>query len=201
MNDNVLNKIISILNYIIILALLLTSIFLFRQNGILKEELARELIAETTTNTATKTDTIWRTVAIHDTVPKIIKKEKVIERLHTIYIDPILPDDTTTAVVGVPLQVVRKTYEGTTKDSATNTKVSWEANVEGYSLDDEYPRLSRMDVTLEIPQPHTTTTQVTTNTITKRKRWNLQIGAGAGYGVVNKKPDLYVGIQGGYTIF
>ena len=63
MNDNILNKIISVLNYVIIALLLALSVILFRQNGRLREALAREAIAET--NTTSKTDTIWKRMIIH----------------------------------------------------------------------------------------------------------------------------------------
>ena len=197
MNDNALPKIISILNYVVIALLLALSIILFRQNGRLKEELARELIAET--NTTTKIDTIWRTVHHTDTVPKIIKKEKELIRIDTIRVPSA--DSTSGGGSGViPLQLVGQTYRGEHKDSATNSKVSWEADVEGYSLgDDGYPRLRRMDMTMDIPQPHTTTT--VTNTITKKKRLNFQIGVGVGYGLATKKPDIYTGVSVGYSIY
>ena len=191
MNDNVLNKIISVLNYLIIALLLLTSIYLFQSNTRLKKQLMG-VVAET--NTTTKTDTIWRTVHHTDTVPRETIKEKVIERLDTIYIDPILPDDTTTAAVGVPLQLVRRTYEGTTKDSTSQAR--WRAEIKGYDLNG-YPRLERMDI--DVTTPHTTTT--VTKTITKKKRWNANIGIGAGVGITTKKPDVYVGLNIGYSVY
>ena len=35
----------------------------------------------------------------------------------------------------------------------------------------------------------------------KQNKWGVTIGVGGGYGLIQKKPDIYVGVTLGYKIF
>lgn len=118
----------------------------------------------------------WDT--LHDSVPDI-RYEKV-----TKYVpvpDSILITDTITNEKVLP--IVQRTYT----DDSTYT-----AYVSGAKID-SFPRLDSIDVYRK------TIERTITNTIYKKKHWRLGIGAVGGVSVITGKPDVTVGVFGGYT--
>ena len=132
-----------------------------------------------------KTDTVVR--EINETI--FIDKPKVVtvERLDTI-IDTV--ETTTHDTVEINLPVSLKKYEGDTT-TTEGTKVSYIANVSGYraSLDSIRFSVEHHD-------------SVITKEITKYKtrRWVVSPSIGVGYGVITKKPDIFIGVSVGYAI-
>lgn len=154
---------------------------------------------------------IW---AIGFTVPKIINiyKDKPIEKVDTTKVDTILTDkkdtlylkpkkpyveiryktvtDTLltekhdTVLVEVPLSVQK--YQGDTL-STNGLKVQYRANVIGY-------RASLDSLMFTVERKDTTIYKEITVTKWKKKHWNYGLAGGVGYGVINRKPDVFVGI-------
>lgn len=118
----------------------------------------------------------WDTM--HDSVPDI-RYEKI-----TKYVpvpDSILITDTITNEKILP--IVQRIYS----DDSTYT-----AYVSGAKID-SFPRLDSIDVYRK------TIERTITNTIYKKKHWRLGIGAVGGVSVITGKPDVTVGVFGGYT--
>ena len=80
--------------------------------------------------------------------------------------------------VEVLVPITQKTYE--TED--------YKAWVSGYE-----PNLD----SLELYRP----TIIKTMTVRKQPRWGIGVAIGAGYGVINKKPDVFVGVAGYYRLW
>lgn len=62
----------------------------------------------------------------------------------------------------------------------------------------DYPKLDSITFKLKYKQ-------INTNTIIEKpkkdKRWNVGVGVGTGYGLINKKPDVFVGVSISYKLF
>lgn len=83
-----------------------------------------------------------------------------------------------------------------------NDTLNYEATIEGRSYENEdYPRLDSIKFNLR--GFYTKEDKIITNTIIKRekqRKWHISPSIGVGYGLVNHKPDIYVGVSFGYTI-
>lgn len=136
---------------------------------------------KTDTLTVTKTDTVSQYITKTITKPIPIKEEII--RHDTLY--------------NAPLSV--KTYE----DSITtnnNAKVQYRAIISGYEQS-----LDTISFNVKYPMVTNTITNTITNekTITKYKNPKITAGiaAGAGYGIINKKPDIFIGFSLQLPIF
>lgn len=136
---------------------------------------------KTDTLTITKTDTLQKYITKTITKPIPIKEE-------------IIKHDT---LYNAPLSV--KTYEdSTTTDN--DAKVKYRAIISGYEQS-----LDTIEFNVKYPMITNTITNTITNekTITKYKNPKITAGiaAGAGYGIINKKPDIFIGFSLQIPIF
>lgn len=144
-------------------------------------------------DTVTATETIYHTTEAHDTIPVYI--EKTIKGTDTIY---VVDADTAKPVV---MKLAQKTYGNTiVQDSDT---ITYKAYLTGRSYEGEdYPVLDSINFILSVQKLKEV--QTITETITrsqKPRKWHLSANAGAGYGLINRKPDIYVGVGVSYTIW
>ena len=127
-----------------------------------------------------KSDTVEvvRFDTIRDTLP-LVRTEKI-----TRYItltDSMLIHDTVTNDIILP--IAQKVYS----DDSTYT-----AYVSGAKVD-SFPRLDSIMVRQK------TIERTITNTIIKKQHWQFGIGATGGISVTTRKPDVVIGVFGGYT--
>lgn len=120
-----------------------------------------------------KRDTVWKDTTIYEPVPA-----ETIDIGKTVYIKvPVskyLPGDTVHDSIEVPIPIMQKRYE----DSLYTAWVSgYEPNLDSINL--RTPTITET-VTKPIVKPSPLIT--------------VGIQAGAGYGVINRKPDIYVGV-------
>lgn len=139
-------------------------------------------------DTITYADTIYINRFIKDTVPTL-KYKKVIVR------------DTLWKKDGEPqtINLINKQYQNTLiQDKDT---IEYRADIEGYSLNnDSMPTLKSLDIRLK-------TMKVDNYTIIEKtmpqnvRKWSIQPSIGVGFGLIQKKPDIYVGVTLGYNIW
>ena len=111
-----------------------------------------------------------------DTVPHEVER-KVVQYVE---IPVCLPADSVSqADIVITLPVVQKTFS----DDSTYT-----AYVSGMEYDG-WPKLDSIAVRQQV----VTNTIHETVTIGIRKRWTFGIQAGAGFGIIQRKPDIYIG--------
>ena len=120
-----------------------------------------------------KRDTVWKDSIIREPLPA-----ETINTGRVVYLRIPVPGPSDTITlhdsIDVPVPIYQKRYD----DSLYTAWVS------GYE-----PNLDSID--LRLP----TITETVTKTIVKpAPRLSLGIQAGAGYGVINRKPDIYVGV-------
>lgn len=127
-----------------------------------------------------KSDTVEvvRFDTIRGTLPEV-RYEKV-TRYITLH-DSMLIIDTITNEITLP--IVQRQYS----DDSTYT-----AYVSGAKVD-SFPRLDSILVRQK------TIERVITNTIFKKQHWRFGIGATGGISVTTRKPDVVIGVFGGYT--
>lgn len=118
------------------------------------------------------TDTVWRDSIIREPVAS-----ETIKTSRVVYLRVPMPGDTVTDTVRdsilVPIPIMQKRYD----DSLYTAWVS------GYD-----PALD--SINLHLPEVTTTVTR----TITKpAPRLSIGVQGGAGYGIITRKPDIYVG--------
>lgn len=165
-----------------LLTLLLTISGFFNFYFLLKQpDIQTKVEFKTDTLTVTKTDTVPHYIT--KTITKPVPVKETIIRHDTLY--------------NAPLSV--KTYE----DSITTTndaKVQYRATVSGYEQS-----LDTIEFNVKYPMVTNTITNTITNekTITKYKNPKITAGiaAGAGYGIINKKPDIFIGFSVQLPIF
>lgn len=165
-----------------LLTLLLVISGFFNFYFLLKQpDIQTKIEFKTDTLTVTKTDTVPQYITKTITKPIPIKEEII--RHDTLY--------------SAPLSL--KTYE----DSITTTndaKVQYRASVSGYMQS-----LDTIEFNVKYPMVTNTITNTITNekTITKYKSPKITAGiaAGAGYGIINKKPDIFIGFSLQVPIF
>ena len=120
-----------------------------------------------------KRDTVWKDSIIREPLPA-----ETIDIGKTVYIKvPVpeyLPGDTVHDSIEVPVPIYQKRYE----DSLYTAWVS------GYR-----PNLD--SIRLYLPEVQTT---VTKTIVTPAPLITFGIQAGGGYGIINRKPDIYVGV-------
>ena len=136
---------------------------------------------KTDTLTVTKTDTVPQYIT--HTITKPVPVKETIIRHDTLF--------------NAPLSL--KTYEDSITTNS-NAKVAYRASVSGYMQS-----LDTIEFNVKYPMVTNTITNTITNekTITKYKNPKITAGiaAGAGYGIINKKPDIFVGFSVQLPIF
>lgn len=165
-----------------LLTLLLAISGFFNFYFLLKQpDIQTKIEFKTDTLTVTKTDTVPQYIT--HTITKPVPVKETIIRHDTLY--------------NAPLSL--KTYE----DSITtnnNAKVQYKASVSGYMQS-----LDTIEFNVKYPMVTNTITNTITNekTITKYKNPKITAGiaAGAGYGIINKKPDIFIGFSLQVPIF
>lgn len=165
-----------------LLTLLLAISGFFNFYFLLKQPVVETKIEfKTDTLTVTKTDTVPQYITKTITKPIPIKEEII--RYDTLYNTPL----------------TLKTYE----DSITtnnDAKVQYRAIVSGYRQS-----LDTISFNVQYPQITNTITNTITNekiiTKFKKPKITFNLSVGAGYGIINKKPDIYVGFSFGMPIF
>ena len=131
--------------------------------------------------TKTVTDTVRDT--IRDSVPVFVSEQVVrhdtawLERATEANAKEVVPasSDSTKDSVRVIIPITQKVY-------ADSTYRAW---VSGYN-----PRLDSIEVYRR------TITITTTQTVNRNKRFTWGVTGGVGYGVINRKPDVFIGIGG-----
>jgi len=75
-----------------------------------------------------------------------------------------------------------------------NDTLTYEASISGWSVEgDEYPKLD--SIKFDLRGFYTKDKEVITKTITKpQKGFKIAPAVGVGYGVVNRKPDIWIGV-------
>ena len=81
-----------------------------------------------------------------------------------------------------------------------NDTLTYDASISGWSVDnDSFPRLD--SIRFNLRGYNVKDKEVITNTITKRQKgFKISPSVGVGYGVVNRKPDIWVGISANYNL-
>lgn len=134
------------------------------------------MVRQPTVETKIERDTVWKDTTIYEPQPA-----ETIDIGKTVYIKVAVPQpqtqhDTVHDSIEVPIPIIQKRYE----DSLYTAWVS------GYE-----PALDSID--LHLP----TITETVTNTIVNPAPLiTFGIQAGAGIGVINRKPDIYIGVGG-----
>ncbi len=155
----------------------------------------------------TKTDTLWRTKTITKTQIKPQKRILISKGITT-------PSDTLNANWTQPVQeydssLYSYTYEGedTTNE---NIKINYyikatgrDVTLDTLQLNAQYAEITNNDITkiLNKTETYKTHTATTTMQTKKQSRFNFTIGVGAGWGIINKKPDIFVGGTLGIRLF
>lgn len=148
-------------------------------------------ITTTDTVTVVKRDTIFNEV--EKTIVKPVKLTETIIKYDTIA--------TKSPQTHFNVPITASTYQ----DSITlqdNTKVQYRANISGYNTNLD-------SITFKVKYPtifESVHTDITNNTTTetvkyKKPKITFNLSVGAGYGIINKKPDIYVGFSFGIPIF
>ena len=149
----------------------------------------KDIINNTDTTTTVRTDTVYQTKTVTDTVPKLVTK--TIIKHDTLYKDSI----------PFLISLESKTFENTiTEDDDTTV---YQAHISGYDVNNNgYPRLD----SIKLNTSHKTIT-VYQETIIERKvpqktsKWHLSPSVGFGYGLTKKETDIYLGVSFGYNIW
>lgn len=105
-------------------------------------------------------------------------------------VDTLMNEKHDTVLVEVPLSV--KKYKGDTL-SSNGMKVQYRANVSGYraSLDSLWFAVEKKDTTIY--------KEITITKWKNKKGFKIAPSVGAGYGVINRKPDVYIGVSLSYN--
>jgi len=127
------------------------------------------------------TDTTY--VTMFDTIPYYypVPKDSSVIRYVTRLLEKGIVHDTITDSVSVTIPITQKVYEAD----------SYRAYVSGYEpcLDSIFVREKTVRETVTIPVKQ------------KQSRFGFGVGIGAGYGIINKKPDIFVGGVVSYRIW
>jgi len=133
-----------------------------------------------------RSDTVVFRDTVHDTVPRLVcsevvryVKETPIPLHDTVYMSKNEENVYLTDSGEVIVPISRKVY---TDDS------TYRAVISGYKA-----TLDQIDVYRQ--------QMVITNTVTKSRRWSVGLTGGVGYGLLNRKPDLFVGVGVTYNIY
>lgn len=151
----------------------------------------KDIINHTDTVTVVdiKYDTTYVTKTIKDTVP--VYKTKTIIKTDTIH-----TNDSTYL-----LTLQQKEYENTLYEDEDT--ITYNAFVTGYNINNQpYPTLDSINLSLK--RSNVKEIEYVTKYVKvpeKRSKWHLSPSVGIGFGLINKKPDVYLGITLGYDIF
>ena len=118
-------------------------------------------------------DTVYKDTTIYKPVPVDSHKTRKVVYIR-VPVPKYLPGDTIHDSIEVPIPIIQKRYE----DSLYTAWVS------GYR-----PNLD--SIRLYLPEVQTT---VTKTIVTPAPLITFGIQAGGGYGIINRKPDIYVGV-------
>ena len=147
------------------------------------------------TDTVVRSDTIYFEETKIDTMPKVVYQ--TITKRDTLYFH----DKDSDIMVPRMIFVKKKDYSDTLQMGQDT--LLYTASVTGRSYEDEdYPKLDSISFILR--GYNTKDKEIITNTITrqqKARKWYIGAQAGYGYGIINKKPDIFVGIGVSYTIW
>lgn len=147
------------------------------------------------TDTVVRSDTIYFEIQKTDSVPQVIYE--TITKRDTLYFH----DKDSDIMVPRMIFVKKKDYSDTLQMGQDT--LSYTASVTGRSYEDEeYPKLDSISFVLRASKVKEVQT-VTIEKITQQKarKWHIGAQAGYGYGIINKKPDIFVGIGVSYTIW
>ena len=164
-------------NTLIIIAAVLTALILGAMLFIKSHPVKPGKVTRDTV-TVERIDTIYGDIlTVHDTVP--VAKFREVVRHDTV--------ENEGEKIEIPIETA--VYEDTLTDS-----VSYKAQISGY-------RASLDSIWINYPQKtiERTVEKEITITKTKTKHWGWGVHAGAGYGVITRKPDVFVGFTWGYT--
>ena len=103
--------------------------------------------------------------------------------------DTIFIEDTQTQEV---VQHIQKTYEVDSLYKDTTCIPPASVNYHLLVRTDNYD-VDSIGLKFNVDYPRITETQTITKTITKKKHWGYGVQTGFGYGILNRKPDLYIG--------
>ena len=186
--DNTNKKLLITTIISLMLSVFLITFLLFKDNG-----------TQESVNTITTTDTV--TVIKRDTIFNEVQKTivKPIKLTETIIKYDTITTESPQTHFNVP--ITASIYQ----DSITlqdKTKVQYRANISGYKANLD-------SITFKVKYPtifenvHTDITNNQTTEITKyqKPKITFNLSVGAGYGIINKKPDIYVGFSLGIPIF
>lgn len=135
-------------------------------------EIEKPIITEVTT---TKTDTIYLTKSIPN--PDLIT-------------ETILRIDTIREYTEIP--IIRKEYRTIINEDSIKGEIY--AEISGYKAN-----LDTLTYKLNIPIYSTERTITEQITKVKTKHFNFMVGVGGGYGLINRKPDVFIGAMVGYS--
>lgn len=166
------------------IGVLLTSLFFMLFQKQKEIETIREIekpVVEIKTETKTDTITITKTIPKPEYISESILKT---DTLTIIQNDTIVRDTI--------VEMVQRHY--TTQINNDSIKGTINTTISGYN-----PVLDTLNYNLSIYPKTITNTIETTITKYKTKHWNFTVGVGAGYGLINRRPDIFVGGMVGYT--
>ena len=104
--------------------------------------------------------------------------------------DTIFIEDTQTQEV---VQHIQKTYEVDSLYKDTTCIPPASVNYHLLVRTDNYD-VDSIGLKFNVDYPRITETQTIIKTITKKKHWGYGVQTGFGYGILNRKPDLYIGM-------
>jgi len=164
---------------------------LFWQNDQIKR--LKYLIEKSDTTIITNSDTVYnKTIVIQDTLIK--EKKSIIKKTDTII---------TNNNDSILLELKKKDYQDTLITNNNQDTLQYQLSIEGYSMNnDSMPRLTNFKA--QWSNKYVTNEKIiTVEKISpqKQNKWGLQIGVGTGWGIINKNPDVFIGLSIGYKIF
>lgn len=145
------------------------------------------LLEAADTTVITKTDTITLTNTVTKYYPKYISQPA--SKTDTIYL---------TDTIYASLPIVERAWEDTLTTTDNDT-LKYQIAVQSPEYKN-FPNLKYVYIESISKTPVTNTTTIIEKPQKPQTRWNLTIGGGVGYGVINKKPDVFIGITAGYKI-
>lgn len=141
--------------------------------------LYRPTTVKETVKTIVQTDTITNVVTVRDTIYKPKPIERVVLRVDTVRADTVL---------------IYESKRYLTKVDNDSVKGEIETFVSGVDCS-----VDTINWRFDIPT-RTITNSITTEKIIKqRTHLNWGVGVGCGYGLINRKPDVYVGMFVGWS--
>ena len=143
------------------------------------------LLESADTTVITKTDTITLTNTVTKYYPK--------------YIQPASKTDTIyqTDTIYASLPIIERAWEDTL--TTNNDTLKYQIAVQSPEYRN-FPSLKYVYIESISKTPVTSTSTIIEKPQKPQSRWNIQAGVGVGYGIMNKKPDVFIGITAGYRM-